>query len=148
MILGANGGPACDSRIRKSAHPDPTPAKEVYFPFFSPPSQPTHPPTHPPNNRICIGLPRGDRLLAFLSPRSEGERAGCQQRACWGPRQNAIPGSPRKLGGPRVAPPVLPHLHPTFSAFHGPPHRPPQGGSPCTLHLRGEGSGRQPGVFA
>lgn len=106
MILGTNGRPACDSRKRKSAHPDPTPAKEVYFPFFS------TPPPYPPNSRIYIGLLRGHRLLA--SPRLSGiaEREG--ERVSRLPPEGLLgrwaecnPWIPSEVGVLNVAPPVL-----------------------------------------
>lgn len=95
MILGANGRPACDSRIRKSAHPDPTPAKEVYFPFFSTPAP------YPPNTRIYIGLLRGHRLLA--SPRLSGiaEREGERES-----EQVATRGPVGALGGAQSLDPL------------------------------------------
>lgn len=62
-------------------------------------------PTHPSNTRIYIGLLRGDRLLALLSPRSEGEererareRAGCH---CWGSGTSTILDPLRNWGSRR-----------------------------------------------
>ena len=113
MILGANGRPACDSRIRKSAHPDPTPAKEVYFPFFS------TPPPYPPNPRIYIGLLRGHRLLAAPRLSRIGEREGERERAS---EQVATRGPVGALGGAQSLDPLR-----SWGSEYGPSRPAPPG---------------------
>lgn len=123
MILRANGHPACDSRIRKSAHPDPTPAKEVYFPFSRPP--------HPPNTRVYKGLLPGDPLLAWLSPQlRETERARMEQTVKttgpvgeWGAEHN--PCIPLEVGAPGIA--SVPYLTSANRCFFHRVPSPPQG---------------------
>lgn len=126
MILRANGHPACDSRIRKSAHPDPTPAKEAYFPF-STPSPPTQ---HQDLHRAPAGRP--PPRLAFSTTERGDELRKSEQVKIGGPvlggaKQGIIPASLRSWGSGRSPhplpyltstnrslPPIGPHLLPSL----------------------------------
>lgn len=144
MILRANSHPACDSRIRKSAHPDPTPAKEVYFPFSASPS--------PPSGRQDL-----HRAPAGRPPprRAPGELRGSERRGTPGrhARTQAWPARwaeldsriPSKLGFP-----MWPLRSCLTSAWHsvlskGLPVLPRAKRSPCARRPRGEFSGRRAG---
>lgn len=130
MILGANGRPACDSRIRKSAHPDPTPAKEVYFPFFSLP-----PPSPLRQHQDLHRAPAGRPPPCLASPGSgrgrerEGEGASrLPPEGLLGRWAERNPWLPSKVGAPGVTPPVLLHLCLAFPTFLSPPPGPPHDG--------------------